>query len=288
MTRLACVLLASALAFSAQAQIPVKIYGQELIDRVVAKNPDLLVAVMHVTPPKSPDNVIIASNIGRIGKLGDEDDLRVINTGKPNLEVGHGGNRFEVELVLRDVAGETIGALGLVWPYKAGQDKAPFEKKAHQIRDALAGRILNAANLMDSYPFERLATTRTYAQKLVEQAVAAHPEVTVLAMRGPARGGAEIVVLGSTFGRHGKRADADDMKIFASSEPAIGIYSNGKRFGVDLQLRDAIGKTVGTMNVGYAYQQGDDQKALLARAVGLRDELRKRIASAEALDELDP
>jgi len=288
MFRLACLLLVSAVAFPLQAQIPVKIYGQELVDRVVAKNPDLLVAVMHVTPPNTAGNVIIASNIGRIGKPGDEDDMRVINTGKPNLEVAHGGNRYEVELVLRDVAGETIGALGLVWPYQAGQDKASFEKKANQIRDGLARRILNVANLMDPYPFERLATTKTYAQKLVEQAVAAHPEVTVLAMRGPKRGAAEIVVLGSTFGRHGKKADADDMKIFASSEPATGVYSNGKRFGVDLQLRDATGKTVGTMNVAYGYKEGDDQKALLAKAVRLRDELQRRIASAEALDELDP
>ena len=42
------------------------------------------------------------------------------------------------------------------------------------------------------------------------------------------------------------------------------------------------------MNVGYAYKNGDDQKALLDKAVKLRDELQKRIASAEALDELDP
>src|SRR4029077_15521334 len=116
------------------------------------------VVVMHVTPPKAPDNVIIASNIGRIGKLGDEDDLRVIRPGEPNLEVGHGGNRYEVELVLRDVAGETIGALGLVWPYKAGQDKEPFAEKGNRIRDGLARRILNIAILMDPFPFEPSAT----------------------------------------------------------------------------------------------------------------------------------
>jgi len=127
--RIAPMLLAAALAVPSWAEIPVKIYAQELVDRAVANHPDLLVVVMHVTPPKADWNVVIASNIGRIGKPGDEDDLRVIATGKPNLEVGHGGKRYEVELVLRDVAGETLGALGLVWPYAAGQDKAPFEKK---------------------------------------------------------------------------------------------------------------------------------------------------------------
>jgi hypothetical protein len=232
--------------------------------------------------------VIIASNIGRIGKPGDEDDMRVINTGKPNLEVAHGGHRYEVELVLRDIVGETIGALGLVWPYKTGQDKAPFEKKAEKIRDALAKRILNTANLMDPFPFEPSATTKTHAQKLVDEIQSKQPEVLVLAMRAPPRGSKDIVVLGSTFGRHGKKADADDLKILTAAEPATGVYSNGKRFGVDLPLRDQSGKTIGTMNVGYAFKQGDDTQALVRKAEKLRDDLQKRIPSSETLDELDP
>jgi hypothetical protein len=281
-------LMLCSLAGPLAAQVPLKIYAQELVDQVVAKNPDLLVVAMHVTPPKATQNIIIASNIGRIGKPGDKDDLRVIETGEPNLEVAHGGERYEVELVLRDVAGATVGALGLVWPYKAGQDPAPFGAKARRIRDGLARRILNTANLMDPYPFDPLATTKTYAQKLVEQAVAKHPELSVLAVRGPSGAARELVVLGSTFGRHGKKADADDLKILDSPEPATGVYSGGRRFGVDLQLRDRGGRTVGTMNVGYAYREGDDAKALVARAVALRDELQTRIASGDQLEELDP
>src|SRR5438552_1961119 len=132
MSRTACLVLAFmfGLPLYAQTSIPLKSYGQELVDRVVARNPSLLVIVMHVTPPNSSDNIIIASNIGRIGKLGDEDDMRVINTEKTNLEVAHGGKRFEVELVLHDVTGGNIGALGLVFPYKAGDSKADLEKKA--------------------------------------------------------------------------------------------------------------------------------------------------------------
>jgi hypothetical protein len=283
-------LLACALAFCAHAhaELAVKSYAQELVDRIIAANPDLLVVAMHVTPPKTTGNVIIASNIGRIGKPGDEDDMRVIDTGKPNLEVAHGGHRYEVELVMRDVAGDTIGALGLVWPYKAGQDPAPFEKKALAIRDGLARRILNTGNLMDPYPFERLATTRTGAQKLVDAMQAKHPDLLVLAIRAPTRPSGELVVLGSTFGRHGKKADADDMKIFEGTEPATGVYSNGKRFGVDMQLHDAAGRKIGTMNVGYAYRKGEDEQALLEKARQLRAEIEKRIASAGALDDLDP
>jgi hypothetical protein len=288
MLRTLLAIIACTLATPLLAQIALKTYAQELVDQTVARNPDVLVVVMHVTPPKSAVNVIIASNIGRIGKPGDEDDMRVIETGKPNLEVAHGGNRYEVELVLRDVSGATIGALGLVWPYREGQDRKALETKAEKIRDGLARRILNTANLMDPHPFEARATTKTNAQKLVEQAVAKHPEVTVLAMRAAPPGTRDLVLLGSTFGRHGKKADADDLKILDSGEPVTGVYSNGKRFGVDLQLRDALGRVVGTMNVGYAFRDGDDQKALLAKALKLRDELQQRIPSAASLAELDP
>src|SRR6267378_2177196 len=165
MIRALCSLLMFAFAAPLMAQIPLKIYAQDLVDRAVAANPDLLVIVMHVTPPKAAENIIIASNIGRIGKPGDEDDMRVIETGKANLEVAANGERFEVELPLLDVNGATIGALGLVWPYRAGEDKAAFAAKADRIRDGLAKRTLNAANLMEPYLLDPRATTRTRAQK---------------------------------------------------------------------------------------------------------------------------
>lgn len=278
---------ASVLSLPAIAEIPVKIYAQELVDRTVATNPDLLVVAMHVTPPNARENVIIASNIGRIGKAADEDDLRVIETGKANVEIAHGGERFEVELPLRDVGGTTVGALGLVWSYK-GEERATFESKAQHIRDALAKRILNTANLLDPYPFAAMTTTRTRAQKLVESTVTRHPELTVLALRAPSKSAGTLIVLGSTFGRHGKKADADDMKIFDRAEPVTGIYSNGKRFGVDLPLLDRSGRKIGTMNAGYAWTAGGDEKALLAKAIALRDELKTSIASADDLEELDP
>jgi hypothetical protein len=50
------------------------------------------------------ENVIIASNIGRIGKKADAEDLKV-----------------------------TDWALAIVFPYKSGDDKAQFEKRAETI-----------------------------------------------------------------------------------------------------------------------------------------------------------
>jgi hypothetical protein len=273
---------------AAHAQVPVKIYAQELVDRTVAQHPDLRAVVMHVTPPNAPGNVIIASSIGRIGKAGDGDDMAVIATGRTRVEMDRGNKRIEVELALRDVGGETVGALGLVWRYPVGGNHAEFERTAQAIRDSLARRILNVANLMDPYPFLPLTTTRTRAQSLVDDALLRHPEVTVLALRGRDRASNQLVLLGSTFGRHGKKADADDLKVLESTAPITGVYSNGKRFGVDMVLRDRSGAAVATMNVGYPYRNAEEAKEQLAQALVLRDELQSRIAAAPGLDELDP
>jgi hypothetical protein len=286
--RAALLLLGAVLAFPLHAQLPVKSYGQELVDQVVAKNPGLLVIVFHVSPPNVPNYPIIASNIGRIGKLADEDDMRVITTEKTNLEVAHGGNRFEVELVLRDVAGSNLGALGLVFPYKNGDDKKALEKKAIGIQDWLAKRILNAASLVEHHPYEPLATTRAHAQKLIDDALSKHPEVIVLAMHATPPKAKDNIILASNFGRIGKKADDDDMKVINSGEPIVGVYGEGKRYGVELPLRDAASRTIGALSVGFRYKSGDDEKAFLTKAEKVRDELQRRISSIENLAELDP
>jgi hypothetical protein len=128
---------------------PAKIYAQALVNQTVAKYPDLLVVAMHVTPPKASENVIIASNIGRIGKKADAEDLKVITTGETLAKVNKNGDRFEVELVLHDASRNPIGALAIVFPYKAGDDESQFEKRAEMIRDELGKQIPQAAKLME-------------------------------------------------------------------------------------------------------------------------------------------
>ncbi len=125
-----------------------KIYAQKLVDETLAKHKEVVIMAMHVTPPGKNENVIIASNIGRIGKKADEDDLRVIETGKPNLEVNKKGDHFEVELVLQDQSGKTIGAVGIVFNYEKGKE-AEFQKKAEQIRDEMKEKTPTLAKLFE-------------------------------------------------------------------------------------------------------------------------------------------
>jgi hypothetical protein len=134
--------------FCASAPEGKKIYAQKLLDETLAKHKDVVIMAMHVTPPGKTDNVIIASNIGRIGKKADEDDMRVIETGKPNLEVNKKGDHFEVELVMQDQSGKTIGAVGIVFMNEKGKE-AEFQKNAEQIRDEMKQKTPTLAKLFE-------------------------------------------------------------------------------------------------------------------------------------------
>src|SRR3984885_3316650 len=80
-------------------------FAQKLVDQALASHPQVLLLAIHAGAPKYE---IIASNFGRIGKLGDEDDLRVILKGTKNLELNKTGTHFEDELPLKTKGGKRI------------------------------------------------------------------------------------------------------------------------------------------------------------------------------------
>lgn len=118
--------------------------AQKLVDDALAQHPEVILMAIHAGAPKYD---IIASNFGRLGKLGDEDDLRCIHTGKKNLEVDKTGTHYEVEFPLKDRAGKTVGAVGVVFNYKAGDDKKAKENIADEIAKEMSSRIPNASAL---------------------------------------------------------------------------------------------------------------------------------------------
>ncbi|MBW4029003.1 MAG: hypothetical protein HIU93_16695 [Acidobacteria bacterium] len=122
-------------------------FAQQLVDQALAANPSVLLMAIHAAVP-GHKNLIVASNFGRIGKIGDEDDMRCINTGKDNLEVDPTGKHFEAELPLQDKAGKTIGALGVVFNYKPGDDKIAMAKTAHAIADTMKAQLPTEMSLL--------------------------------------------------------------------------------------------------------------------------------------------
>ena len=265
------------------AQTATKNYAQELVDNALARHRDVLVLMMHVTPPGKSENVVIASNIGRIGKAADEDDLAVIKTGQAKLEVNKTGDRFEVELPLQDASQRTIGALGVVFPYKKGQDQAVLQREAEQIRNELRRRISTAGNLVEPADWNPRIPKHTYAQALVDQALDKHSDVLILAMHVTPPNSQENVIVASNIGRIGKKADEDDMSVITTGTPKLEVNATGDRFEDELPLLDASGNRVGAIGIVFAYRQGDDKATLQEKAEQIRDELRAKIPSRSEL-----
>jgi hypothetical protein len=276
-----CVLL----SVPAMAESQPSTYAQHLVDRTLAKHADVLVLALHVTPPKSKENVIIASNIGRIGKAADADDLAVIRTGRAKLEVNQAGDRFEVELPLLDVSGDRIGALGVVFPFKAGDDKTARQKQAEQIRDELKRRISHVENLVEPFPYDPSVPTYPKAQRLVDDTMEKYRDVILLVMHVTPPGSADNIILASNIGRIGKKADEDDLRVIDKGETNLEVSTAGNRFEVELPLLDKAGTRLGALGVVFPYKQGADKQALKRRAEKIRDEMAAQIPSVAKIAE---
>jgi len=261
-----------------------KNYAQALIDRTLSRHPEVATLAMHVTPPNSPENVIIASNFGRIGKKADDDDLAVIKTGQPKSEIGKNGDRFSIELPLQDVSGDTVGALAVAFPYKPGNDKAKFVRQAKQVRDELRRRITNAGNLVEPFPYSA-TPTNTFAQRLVDETMARHPDLQILALHITQPNSTDNIILASSIGRIGKKGDEDDLEVMKTGKPLLEVHISGKRFEVELQLHDRNGKTIGAVSTVFAYKPGDDKSQFQRRAEMIRSEIEKKIPSVAKLVE---
>ena len=119
-------------------------FAQKLVNDALAKHPEVILLAIHAGAPKYD---IIASNFGRIGKLGDEDDMRVVVKGTKNLELNKSGDHFEDELPLLTKAGKRVGAIGVVFNYKPGDDKVAMDKIATQIQQEMQTQITGSEQL---------------------------------------------------------------------------------------------------------------------------------------------
>jgi len=125
------------------------IYAQKLVNDLMAQNADLVVVGLHVTPPGTSVERMVASNLDRIGKEDDDDDIAVFKERKtilcPNAKEP---DKFEVQVPLMDTTGAVIGTCGFVFKYKAGDDELELHRRALALRAWLQERTPSLAALL--------------------------------------------------------------------------------------------------------------------------------------------
>ncbi len=130
-----------------------KIFAQTIANDIMAEHSELVVIGIHAIAAGATDEKMIASNLDRIGKKDDDDDVAVATERKticaPNLK---DATRFEVQVPLMTKSGEVIGAIGLVFKYKAGDDEVELHREALGIRAEIAKRLADKADLFKVTP----------------------------------------------------------------------------------------------------------------------------------------
>ena len=296
----AALLLCTEVPTLAFAQAARKSYGQDLIERTMARHPELIALDIHATLPGSSQSQIIASNLrDRIGHKTDPDDLEVFQTGRPRAEINAKGDQnVEVGVQLHDATGRPIGSAEMTFPYESGMDTGAFIEEAQEIELEMRRRISGeegrgAAELVEPAQVDPSIPTDTYAQFLVDDVLTKNRGVVIVALHIKAPKASDYPLLASNIGRIGKPADESDKRVIETGKPVLAVSKDGDRLEAKLQLQDVSGDVVGAVAIVFPYKgealpQAPLENGFLQRAESIRDKLRRRIASAENLYEPYP
>jgi hypothetical protein len=258
-------------------------YGQHLVDRTLSLHHDILVLSLHAKPSDTAGSVILASNFGRIGKLDDAGDLKIVDTGEVETIVTDAGNRCNLGLLLHDNLGRTIGLLTMAYPYADGDNKAALLSRAVLVRDEVSRHLLDRGSLIEKYPLDPALEGQYYAQELVEEVLLTHPGVAGVALHVTPPGQTDNVILASTFGRVGQLSDESDLQMIRSGKHNMHVLPSGIRYSGELTLRDSARRTLGALLTIFPYKPGDDTSSMLKEAKQIREELAAKIQNAAEL-----
>jgi len=142
----ALLMVTPAFAASSGPQYP---RAQKIADQTVASHSGMLDVIMHVSPTEDAPNVVVAAHLTKaVGEASGEDDLGVAKTGAPLIEVQRDGVRLGILLQMRDARRHAIGAIGMMYTYKAGDDIESRILESISIRNDIAKEIPSKAALL--------------------------------------------------------------------------------------------------------------------------------------------
>ena len=130
-----------------------KLYAQELVDRTLARHPELLDVELHAARPGATESTIVAGKRpARIGRKTRDSEVEVARSGVGFVEINKTGDaNVEVQIPLLDAAGRTLGSVEVKFPYPTGSglDTDQLQRAAEIVRDELARQIPQLASLFE-------------------------------------------------------------------------------------------------------------------------------------------
>ena len=90
---------------------------------------------------------------------------------------------------------------------------------------------------------------KIFAQKLVNDTLAKHKDVIIMAMHVTPPNKDENVIIASNIGRYGKKADEDDLRVINTGQSNLEVNKAGNHFEDELPLLDQLGNTIGAVGI---------------------------------------
>ena len=151
-------------------------------------------------------------------------------------------------------------------------------KKFSLLLSLIAGLValLGTTDLCAAAPpkYTLAADNHIYAQKLVTEIMATHPDLVAVGLHCMPAGGDRQAIIASTLDVIGKPSDPEDVLHGATT---IAPSRKAPKLGIMLPLLDRSGKEIGSLALQFKYQPGEDQVKYLAEATVIRDRVAQQI-----------
>jgi hypothetical protein len=133
--------------------------------------------------------------------------------------------------------------------------------------------------------WRKAADNHIVAQKIVNEMMAAHPELLIMGIHGTAPGATTGTMIATNLDRVGKVSDEDDSAVADDHRIILEISkTDPNRYEVLIWMKDATGRELdAAVGFVFKYKKGESDVAMLTKGVALRDELAHKITSWEAL-----
>jgi hypothetical protein len=159
--------------------------------------------------------------------------------------------------------------------------------RMHLVLSAATAAVLScttAAYALADPAWGKAADNAIYAQTLVNEQMAKHPELVVLGMHAVKPGAKDSHMIAANLDRIGKVDDEDDLAVAQERKTILAPnLKEPTKFEVAVPLKDANGKVIGSLSTVFKYAAGDDEVKMHVAAVAIRDEMAKKIPSVAAL-----
>jgi len=133
------------------------------------------------------------------------------------------------------------------------------------------------------------ADSHIFAQKLVEETIAKHPELRQIGLHTtPPNSTQSVIIAINDRKKIGKKSDPDDLEVMKTGKPTAELMEKKGIYDLGFPLLDQSGAIIGTAVMEVKLSAESTKEGALNRGKIIQEELRKEIPSKEKLFETVP